>query len=83
MLYFYLKDDTAGCTAEACAIRDSFPDFGKLGITVFGVSGDSVESHKDFASKYNLPFYLLSDTEKITIGDYGVYGQRIFCRKAI
>ena len=81
LLYFYPKDDTPGCTAEACAIRDAFPDFGKLGITVFGVSTDSVESHKKFAAKHYLPFSLLSDTEKITVGDYGVYGEKSIAGK--
>src|SRR3989344_4135548 len=64
LLYFYPKDDTPGCTKEACSIRDYFPDFRKLKIEVLGVSVDSVASHKKFAKKYSLPFTLLANTEK-------------------
>src|SRR3989344_1569394 len=64
LLYFYPKDDTTGCTKEACAIRDNFANFEAINAKVLGVSKDSVESHKNFAQKYNLPFTLLSDTEK-------------------
>jgi len=73
LLYFYPKDNTPGCTQEACAIRDSYPDFKKLGITVFGVSTDSVVSHEKFASKFGLPFTLLSDNEKEVIGKYDIW----------
>jgi len=73
LLYFYPKDNTPGCTQEACAIRDSYPDFEKLGITVFGVSTDSVASHEKFASKFGLPFILLSDNEKEVIGKYDIW----------
>lgn len=72
LLYFYPKDDTTGCTKEACAIRDSFPDFGKLQLTVLGVSTDPVKSHKKFAEKYKLPFTLLADAEKKVVNLYGV-----------
>lgn len=78
LLYFYPKDDTAGCTKEACMIRDGFPDFGKLEAVVLGVSADSVESHKKFAEKYSLPFTLLSDEKKEAIGRYGVWGKKTF-----
>ncbi len=61
VLYFYPKDDTPGCTKEACAFRDDFEEFGKLDAKVKGISSDSVESHKRFAAKHNLPFTLLSD----------------------
>ncbi len=63
LLYFYPKDDTSGCTAEACAIRDELPHFKKLKLGVFGVSIDSVASHRKFADKYGLPFTLLSDED--------------------
>ena len=64
VLYFYPKDDTSGCTAEACGFRDTFPDYGKTGATVIGVSRDSVASHDKFAAKESLPFPLLADTEE-------------------
>jgi thioredoxin-dependent peroxiredoxin len=73
LLYFYPRDNTPGCTKEACAIRDSYPDFEKLNIKVFGVSTDSVERHEKFASKFELPFTLLSDHEKKTVEDYNVW----------
>ena len=76
LIYFYPKDDTPGCTKEACAIRDSFPDFKKLKIVVFGVSVDSVESHKKFEEKYELPFTLLSDDKKEVVKKYGVWGKK-------
>lgn len=63
LLYFYPKDDTPGCTQEACAIRDNFPFYEDLGISVLGISKDSPESHKAFKEKYGLPFGLLADTE--------------------
>jgi peroxiredoxin Q/BCP len=61
VLYFYPKDETAGCTAEACTFRDRYELFQKIGAEVIGISGDSLESHENFASKYKLPFILLSD----------------------
>ena len=71
ILYFYPKDDTPGCTKEACAIRDVFEDFARLGVTVLGVSTDSPESHKAFKEKYGLPFTLLSDETGKMIATYG------------
>ncbi len=71
LLYFYPKDDTPGCTKEACTITEVYDDFKKAGITVLGISSDSPESHKKFKEKYNLPFTLLSDTDKKVIKDYG------------
>ena len=71
LAYFYPKDDTAGCTKEACVIRDMYKDFESNGVKVFGISADSVESHKKFAEKYQLPFTLLSDPEKEVIKAYG------------
>lgn len=73
-VYFYPKDDTPGCTKEACSIRDNFSTFEKAGIQVFGISYDSPESHKKFADKYQLPFSLLSDTDKSTAKAYGSDG---------
>jgi len=72
VLYFYPKDDTKGCTAEACGIRDTMEEFKGLNATVLGVSFDSVESHKAFIAKYNLPFVLLADTDKKVAKAYGV-----------
>lgn len=74
LLYFYPKDDTPGCTKEACMIRDQFGEFEKSGIVVLGVSADSPESHKEFAEKYHLPFLLLSDEQKQTIKAYQADG---------
>ncbi|HKJ17568.1 MAG TPA: peroxiredoxin [Xanthomonadales bacterium] len=71
-LYFYPKNDTPGCTTEACNFRDSRFAYQAIGADVIGVSVDSVESHKEFASKYELPFTLLSDPEGETCADYGV-----------
>lgn len=73
LIYFYPKDNTPGCTTEACAIRDDFPEFAKLGIKIFGISKDSVESHEKFAKKLNLPFTLLSDNEIKVMKKYGVW----------
>ncbi len=76
VLYFYPKDDTSGCTKEACSFRDGLPGFGKLNAVILGVSADSVESHKKFADKYNLPFTLLSDESKEMIEKYGVWKEK-------
>lgn len=78
LLYFYPKDDTPGCTKEACLIRDNFPDFKKLKVVVFGISTDSVKSHKKFADKYNLPFVILADEDKDIVKKYGVWGKKKF-----
>jgi len=76
LLYFYPKDDTPGCTIEACTIRDQFKDFKKIGAVVLGVSTDSVKSHKKFADAYELPFTLLADEDKEAVGKYGVWGEK-------
>ncbi len=81
LVYFYPKDDTPGCTKEACAIRDDFDNFDKLKLKVFGISADSVKSHKKFADKYKIPFTLLADEEKKTIKEYGVWGEKKFLGK--
>lgn len=84
VIYFYPKDDTPGCTKEACAIRDIYNDFEKLGVQVFGVSKDTPIKHKKFAEKYDLPFTLLSDPEHNMIEAYGawqeksMYGKKYF-----
>lgn len=72
VLYFYPKDDTPGCTAEACAFRDSYAEFQNAGAVVIGVSGDDTPSHERFKSKYNLPFILLSDANNQLRRTYGV-----------
>jgi len=72
VLYFYPKDDTPGCTAESCAFRDSYEVFKEAGAEVIGVSGDSPQSHQQFARKYNLPFILLSDSDNKLRQLYGV-----------
>ena len=76
VLYFYPKDDTSGCTKEACNFRDEFPKFGKMKAEIIGVSADSVETHKKFAEKYNLPFDLLSDEKKEVLEKYGVWQEK-------
>ena len=78
VLYFYPKDDTPGCTKEACAFRDSYSDFKTAGAVVLGVSPDSVKSHAKFVKKFGLPFPLLSDPEKKIVQDYGVWGEKSF-----
>lgn len=72
VLYFYPKDDTPGCTAESCAFRDSYTTFSDAGAEVIGISGDSVNSHQQFAQKYQLPFTLLSDEGDRVRKQYGV-----------
>jgi peroxiredoxin Q/BCP len=76
VLYFYPKDDTSGCTAEACGFRDSFPNFKKLAATVIGVSRDSVASHDKFKKKYELPFMLAADTDGKVTERYGVWVEK-------
>jgi len=78
VLYFYPKDDTPGCTKEACSFRDAFSDFKKRGIRILGVSLDSEASHQKFTAKYNLPFTLLADTDHSIADAYGVYGEKKF-----
>src|SRR5882762_4754639 len=78
VLYFYPKDDTPGCTKEACSFRDAFNDYKKRGIKVLGVSVDSEASHKKFTAKYKLPFTLLADPDHSIADAYGVYGEKKF-----
>src|SRR5438445_12458688 len=76
VLYFYPKDDTPGCTKEACAFRDGFSKFKELGVEILGVSVDNEKSHKSFAEKFKLPFKLLADTDKKIVNAYGVWGEK-------
>jgi peroxiredoxin Q/BCP len=78
ILYFYPKDDTPGCTKEACAFRDFYGDFKKKGAVVFGVSTDSTKSHDKFVEKFKLPFTLLADEDKQIVEAYGVWGEKSF-----
>ncbi len=78
VLYFYPKDDTPGCTKEACSFRDNLPKFKKVDAVIFGVSVDSVKKHAKFAEKYELPFTLLADEEKKMVNDYGVWAKKKF-----
>jgi peroxiredoxin Q/BCP len=76
VLYFYPKDDTPGCTTEACGFRDSLPDFSKVDATVIGVSRDSVASHDKFKAKHELPFTLASDEDGKTSAAYGTWVEK-------
>ncbi len=78
LLYFYPKDDTLGCTKEACSLRDNLPNFKKLKAVVLGASIDSVKSHDKFVKKYDLPFTLLADVDKKLVEAYGVWGEKSF-----
>jgi peroxiredoxin Q/BCP len=76
VIYFYPKDDTPGCTRQACSIRDSWSEFGKIGAQVIGVSPQDAASHRRFKEKYGLPFPLLADTEHTMADDYGVWVEK-------
>ena len=76
VLYFYPKDDTSGCTKEACGFRDAMPDFSKVDATIIGVSKDSVASHDRFKAKYQLPFILASDADTGVCEKYGVWVEK-------
>lgn len=78
ILYFYPKDDTPGCTAESCNLRDNYQVLQKKGYEVIGISNDDETSHKKFIKKYELPFNLIADTDKKIVNDYGVYGKKSF-----
>jgi len=82
LLYFYPRDDTPGCTKEACSVRDQLPKFDQRKSVVFGMSADSVESHLKFAQKFQLTFPLLADPDKKMIQAYGVWGQKQFMGKS-
>ena len=76
VLYFYPKDDTSGCTKEACGFRDALPDFSKVDAEILGVSKDSVKSHDKFKAKYDLPFSLVSDEDGSICESYGVWVEK-------
>lgn len=76
ILYFYPKDNTSGCTAEACNLRDNYNYLIEKGFSVIGVSPDNEKSHRNFAGKYSLPFPLIADTSKQILNDYGVWGEK-------
>ena len=82
VLYFYPKDDTPGCTTEACEFRDAYDVFRKRGVEVLGVSPDDVSSHEKFKTKYELPFTLLADPDHSVAERYGVWGERNFAGKS-
>ena len=81
VLYFYPKDDTPGCTKEACGFRDAWTTLQKRGVVVIGVSPDGAESHQKFATKYQLPFILLSDPDKSMMTTYGAFGEKVMYGK--
>ena len=83
VLYFYPKDDTPGCTTEACGFRDEYAVFKDRGVEVVGVSPDSEASHAKFRNKFNLPFILLSDPDKKTLVAYGAYGEKVMYGKKV
>lgn len=83
VLYFYPKDDTPGCTKEACAIAEVYDEFANLGVTVFGVSKDSTASHAKFAAKYQLPFLLLSDSSLSVIASYEALKEKTWLGKNV
>lgn len=76
VLYFYPKDNTSGCTAEACSLRDQYADLKEAGVEVIGVSVDSAASHQKFIAKHELPFTLIADTEKTLVEAMGVWGEK-------
>ncbi|MBU1033919.1 thioredoxin-dependent thiol peroxidase [Patescibacteria group bacterium] len=76
LLYFYPKDNTPGCTVEACTLRDSWGEFAKLNAVVLGISADSVASHEKFSNKFNLPFPILADEKKTMLKAYGVLAEK-------
>ncbi len=81
VLFFYPKDNTPGCTAEACSLRDHFSELKKAGYALLGVSPDSPKKHQNFINKFDFPFSLLADTERETINAYGVWGPKKFMGK--
>jgi thioredoxin-dependent peroxiredoxin len=82
VLYFYPKDDTPGCTTQACGIRDVYGEFERAGAVVLGVSPDNERSHVKFKEKYELPFTLLADTDHAVANQYGVWGEKKFAGKS-
>ncbi|RPH28655.1 MAG: thioredoxin-dependent thiol peroxidase [Bacteroidales bacterium] len=76
ILYFYPKDNTSGCTAEACSLRDGYEQLANLGFEVIGVSPDNEKSHQNFIKKFDLPFKLIADTDQAVANSYGVWGEK-------
>ena len=83
VVYFYPKDDTPGCTKEACGFRDLWKELQKAGVVVLGISGDAPASHQKFAAKYKLPFTLLSDPDRKVMAKWGAYGEKMNYGKKI
>ena len=83
ILYFYPRDDTPGCTKEACGFRDAWDELRELGAVVLGVSADDADSHERFAAKYRLPFTLLSDPDRSVMTVYGAYGEKTMYGKQV
>ena len=83
VLYFYPKDDTPGCTAEACSLRDNYEELLRKGFVVLGVSPDSEKSHRGFAEKHNLPFPLIADPDKKIMTAYGAFGEKLMYGKKV
>ena len=83
VVYFYPKDDTPGCTAEACSLRDAATELSELDAEIIGISADNAKSHEKFAKKHHLNFTLLSDPTKQTITEYGAWGKKMFGREGI
>ena len=83
VLYFYPRDDTPGCTKEACGFRDAWEELRELGAVVLGVSADDADSHERFAAKYRLPFTLLSDPDRSVMAAYGAYGEKTMYGKKV
>ena len=83
ILYFYPRDDTPGCTKEACGFRDAWDDLRALGATVIGISSDDADSHGRFATRYRLPFTLLSDPDRSVMRAYGAYGEKTMYGKKV
>ena len=83
IVYFYPKDDTPGCTKEACGFRDGWKNLQKAGVAVLGVSPDAAASHKKFAAKYKLPFILLSDPDRAVMEKYGAWGEKTMYGKKV
>lgn len=83
VLYFYPKDNTPGCTAEACSLRDNYNELLNKGFVVIGISPDSIKSHEKFSEKYELPFPLISDPEKKIMKAYGAYGEKTMYGKKV
>lgn len=81
ILYFYPKDDTPGCTKEACGFRDAWKTLQKRGVVVLGVSADGAEAHTKFRKKYKLPFPLLSDSDRVVMEKYGAFGEKMMYGK--